>query len=143
MPPLGIVYIFKLPYESGMFVFHNWRTALVAVLALVVTCIGATGGRAAELVMFEQSLCEWCERWDEEIGPIYDRTPEGKRAPIRKVDIHAERPEDLAGVKPVVYTPTFVLVHEGVEVGRILGYPGEDFFWGMLDQMLERLPAGG
>ena len=38
-------------------------------------------------------------------------------------------------------TPTFVLVHEGEEVGRLRGYPGDQFFWGLLGGMLERLPA--
>jgi hypothetical protein len=38
-------------------------------------------------------------------------------------------------------TPTFVLVHEGEEVGRLRGYPGDEFFWGLLGGMLERLPA--
>ncbi len=38
------------------------------------------------------------------------------------------------------YIPTFVLIDEGKEVGRIEGYPGEDFFWGMLGKLLEKLP---
>jgi hypothetical protein len=30
-------------------------------------------------------------------------------------------------------------MQNGVEVGRIRGYPGEDFFWGMLDQLINKL----
>ena len=51
----------------------------------------------------------------------------------------------LAGLKltvPVRYTPTFVLMDDGVELGRIEGYPGEDFFWSRLAGLLERLPEG-
>ena len=66
---------------------------------------------------------------------------EGKQAPLRRVDIHDDMPEDLLEIAPVIYTPTFVLLHEGVEIGRIKGYPGEDFFWGMLDQLIKKLPA--
>jgi hypothetical protein len=29
-----------------------------------------------------------------------------------------------------------VLVKDGVEVARLEGYPGEDFFWGLLGRML-------
>jgi len=36
-----------------------------------------------------------------------------------------------------LFTPTFVLMQDGVEIGRIEGYPGEDFFWGLLNQMIE------
>jgi hypothetical protein len=41
---------------------------------------------------------------------------------------------------PIRYTPTFVLVDNGQEVGRIEGYPGDAFFWGLLERLLERLP---
>jgi hypothetical protein len=32
-----------------------------------------------------------------------------------------------------------VLVHDGREVGRIRGYPGEDHFWGLLGELFARL----
>ena len=39
-------------------------------------------------------------------------------------------------VSPIRFTPTFVLVDDGREIGRIEGYPGEDFFWGLLERLL-------
>ena len=95
---------------------------------------------ALELVMFRQAFCEACSLWDKEVGQVYAKTPAGRQAPIRSIDIHAERPGELARIGPVVYTPTFVLVDGNQEIGRIVGYGGEDFFWGLLDQLLERLP---
>jgi hypothetical protein len=38
----------------------------------------------------------------------------------------------------VNFTPTFVLLVDGVERNRIEGYPGEDFFWGLLGRMLDQ-----
>ena len=93
--------------------------------------------------MFGQPLCEWCATWEKEVGIVYTKTDEGKRVPIRKVNIHGERPADLSVIDRVVYTPTFVLMHNGAEIGRILGYPGEDHFWGLLQQLLQRLPVEG
>ncbi len=93
--------------------------------------------------MFRQAMCEWCEVWDDEVGVVYDKTREGRQVPIREVDIHDKRPGDLNDIKPVIFTPTFVLMDKGVELGRIMGYPGEDFFWGLLDQMLKKVPAEG
>ena len=121
------------------------KISLLAQMALTLVLLigGAAAARSAELVMFESSLCEWCEVWEDEVGIIYSKTVEGKRAPIRKVDIDDDHPLDLRDIKPVIFTPTFVLVHNGAEVGRILGYPGEDHFWGLLNQILERLPAEG
>ena len=96
---------------------------------------------AAELVMVEETYCHWCERWNEEIGVVYDKTDEGERAPLRRVDISESIPEDLTFKSRPNYTPTFILVDDGREVGRIEGYPGEDFFWPLLGQLLAKLPA--
>ena len=99
-----------------------------------------TGTAIAEmqLVMGEERGCMWCARWNAEIAPIYPKTPEGKRAPLRRVDIHTALPEDLSLDRSIRFTPTFVLVVNGAEVSRIEGYPGEDFFWGLLGKMIEK-----
>ena len=55
------------------------------------------------------------------------------------IDIDAPLPEGISIVSNPIYTPTFVLVNNGEEVGRILGYPGEDFFWGLLDRMIDKM----
>lgn len=108
---------------------------LVTALAVFI----APHVRAAELVMFEQKSCEWCIRWHAEIGPIYPKTEEGRQAPLRRVDIHEPMPDDLAWMKGERFTPSFALIEDGREIGRIRGYPGQDFFWGLLGQMIEKL----
>lgn len=123
------------------------RQALIAQtvalwMLLTVSLVGypSSSASAAQLVMFESPVCEYCELWHEEIGPIYPKTEEGKRAPLRPVFLQRRKPEDLKFVKGVTYTPTFVLVDEGREVGRIVGYMGEDFFWAYLELLIEKLP---
>jgi len=112
------------------------------VLIVVTLCLnGAALAGSTQLIMFEEDGCGWCERWNEEVGVIYHKTTEGKRAPLRRVDIHEPIPSELKFIVKGGYTPTFVLVDQGREIGRIRGYPGEDFFWGLLGKMLERLPA--
>src|SRR3977135_270862 len=107
---------------------------LAVIIALVLTLAPA---RAAELVMFTQRGCVWCQRFDREIAPAYPRTTEGKRAPLRRVDIAKPLPEDLSFVARERFTPVFVLVENGAEFGRIRGYPGETFFWGLLANLIE------
>jgi len=115
----------------------------LAVLAIAVSGLALPrAGSAAELVMFESASCTWCERWHDEIGAIYPNTSDARCAPLRRVDIGDPRPDDLANIKRVVYTPTFVLVDEGREVARLVGYPGEDFFWPVLADQLAKLPNG-
>ncbi len=93
--------------------------------------------KGISLIMFEQEACPYCEIWDENIGVSYNMTREGKFAPLKKVDIHNDA--DVANVKPVIFTPTFVLYKDGKEVGRLTGYISDDFFWGMLNPMLKKL----
>ena len=104
-------------------------------LGLAMQSLGAT---AAELIMFDQPGCPWCARWEREIAPIYPKTALGQRAPLRRVDIRAARSDELKTIVGVRYTPTFVLVDSGAEIGRIVGYLGEDQFWGLLQELFDR-----
>ena len=116
------------------------KLRVASCLALVLTAgLAVAPSPAAELVMFETPGCTWCAAWDAEVGRVYSLTDEGKVAPLRRVDVHEPRPDDLGSVRGVVHTPTFVLMDEGREIGRIRGYPGEAFFWGLLDELLGRI----
>ena len=103
--------------------------------------LSLSNARAAELVMFEQTGCAWCEAFDREIGPIYPKTEEGLRAPLRRVDTAQKLPADLAFIEKERLTPLFVLIDRGREIGRIRGYPGEDHFWGLLGVLMKKLDA--
>lgn len=113
---------------------------LAALLALMISLVTIVPANAAELVMFEEAGCSWCERWNNEIGVSYAKTDEGKQAPLRRVDLEMPSPADLAHIKSVTFSPTFVVMDEGRELGRIIGYPGQDFFWPMLQEILSRVP---
>ena len=121
------------------------RNALLAAsTALALLSITAPGSHGAELVMFERAGCVWCARFDAEIAPIYPKTEASRTAPLRRIDLGRPLPADLAGIDPGAFTPTFVVVDKGREIGRIRGYPGEDFFFGFLERILTAtdVPAG-
>ena len=108
---------------------------IAAFLGVVLTALPAP---ALELIMVEQDGCHWCAVWNEEIGPIYPKTDEGRAAPLRRIDLHRPVPEDLKiGTRPS-YTPTFILMKDGTEFDRLEGYPGEHFFWPMIAEMIAR-----
>lgn len=109
------------------------RTTLVALAAMLPAAAAAVG---AELLMFEREGCVWCARWDREVGAAYDKTAEGRAAPLRRIDLGKGGAADPALARPVRYTPTFVLVEDGREVGRITGYLSNETFWGLLGKML-------
>lgn len=95
------------------------------------------------LLMIEEPGCMWCARWNEEVGGEYPITPEGRAAPLVRAQIRDGVPDDITLISRPRYTPTFIVVQDGTEVGRIEGYPGEDFFWGLLGRILERAEPNG
>jgi len=125
----------------------NWQIrnffSHVALFGAIFFILTLANARAAELVMFEQAGCTWCEIFDREIAPIYPKTTEGQRAPLRRVNIDHPLPPDLAYIEVERLAPLFVLVENGHEIGRIRGYPGEDNFWGLLGVLIKKLDAAG
>ena len=112
---------------------------LAASLALAQLLAPVSAAAKVELVMFRAQACSYCEAWDHDIGEIYHLTDEGEQAPLRKVHMEDDLPGDMENIKPVIYSPTFVLMQDDQEVGRIMGYPGPDFFWPLLNEMMGNL----
>jgi hypothetical protein len=117
--------------------------AVGAIFIALALTLAPDRSKAAELVMFEQAGCPWCQVFDREIAPIYPKTDEGARAPLRRVDLRGALPPDLGYVQVERLTPLFVLVDKGREIGRIRGYPGEDNFWGLLGVLIKKLDGPG
>jgi hypothetical protein len=129
----------KLAWSSRILEFFSRSIVLCA--AVVTFC--TTTAFAAELIMFEQAGCVWCQTFDREIAPVYAKTTEGQRAPLRRVNIDYPLPPDLSFIALERLAPLFILVDKGREVGRIRGYPGEDHFWGLLGVLIKKLDADG
>jgi thioredoxin-related protein len=87
------------------------------------------------LVMVEEAGCIYCRRWHAEVGEAYAKSAEGRFAPLKRVAIGAPELSRLTGLR---FTPTFVLMQGDREIGRITGYPGADFFWGLLGELLAK-----
>jgi hypothetical protein len=117
---------------------RGWLIGLLAVVALAASlwCPAVNAGSedgAIRLVMVEETGCRFCARWNAEIGGAYEASAEGRFAPLNRVKRAAP---ELEGLRPIVFTPTFILMRGTVEVGRITGYPGKDFFWDELAPLL-------
>lgn len=116
------------------------------VLGLAGALLAAPRDAKAEdspsrLVMLERHDCPWCRRWLREVGEAsWNGSDLGRRAPLRRVDVGRGLPEDLAGLRNWRFTPTFVLMAGGQEIGRITGYQSDWFFWQQAEALLARLP---
>lgn len=111
-----------------------------------VVCVAAAHVSAAwaemRLVMVEEAGCTWCARWNAEIGPIYPKTDEGAAAPLQRLDIHNAAASGITFDRRLTFTPTFVLIKDAAEVARLEGYPGEDFFWPIVADMIATAEQG-
>ena len=45
----------------------------VALFGAMFIALAGSNARAAELVMFEQAGCAWCEAFNREIAPVYGK----------------------------------------------------------------------
>jgi thioredoxin-related protein len=121
-----------------MFSVLRAKTSMAA-LALVAGGLWPVLANASELVMFDQSGCIYCQRWERDIGTLYSKTEEAKALPLRRVDIQNQKVSGVALASPVRFTPTFVVVDNGREVGRITGYSNDNAFWGLLGALAAKL----
>ena len=117
------------------------KTLILAVLA--ATLVWPARVQASELVMFERDGCVWCQRWDRDVGSIYDKTAEAKLLPLRRINAESPAARGITLASPVHYTPTFVVVDNGREIGRITGYVNDDAFWGLLAALATRIIPPG
>ncbi|WP_323036792.1 hypothetical protein [Pararhodobacter sp.] len=108
------------------------------VVALILSGLSAMPGFAQEfrLLMIEQVGCYVCEAFNRDIAPIYEASPEGEVAPLIHADLRGPLPDGVTLHSRPFVTPTFILLDQnGTEIGRLLGFPGEDFFWPYINEM--------
>ncbi len=110
------------------------------IFAMILT-LAPLPAWAAELVMFDAKGCYWCDRWMDEVGDYYHKTREGQAAPLRVVSLNKPKPSDLSWLQNVRASPTFVLIDNGREIGRIIGYPGEHLFWMRMESVFRGLQS--
>ncbi|MQQ10697.1 hypothetical protein GFB49_19775 [Epibacterium sp. SM1979] len=110
---------------------------LRASLIILACALPISAAAETVLLMAEEDGCVWCAKWDSEISHIYPKTAEGRTAPLERYDLRGETPA-YEFTRRVTFTPTFLLIDDGQEVGRIEGYPGEDFFWPLLNDLFAR-----
>jgi hypothetical protein len=125
------------------------RAALAIGLAICLTLLGDAPGRAGvdvsavrssglELLVFEHADCTYCRVFRRDVLSKYPQSAPGQQAPLRFIDI-AKSDTGGLGLRGGIDTlPTAVLMKEGREVDRIVGYWGPENFFKMLAFLLAR-----
>lgn len=117
---------------------HDSLRGLFAAIAIL--CFASAEARAMDLVMFESPSCGTCKLFKREVLPIWESTPAGKAITLWRVQMGEKVAFRLRS--PVTFTPTFVWVENGAEVGRFSGYYGKDQFFGIVNQAARAFHRG-
>ena len=115
-----------------------------AAVSMVFLALSALPSAAQEfrLLLIEQVGCYVCAAFNRDIAPAYEVSPEGAFAPLVHADLRGPLPEGVTLVSRPFVTPTFILIGpDGAEVERLIGFPGEDFFWPYVNEMFDRATA--
>lgn len=89
-----------------------------------------------ELVVMEAPGCTYCTLFRRDVLPSYAASQHAKEVPIRFVDLNDEAAEALGLDGPIDVVPTFVVLKNNHEVGRVPGYTGPEFFFHSINHII-------
>jgi thioredoxin-related protein len=129
------------------------RSTLVALLFAVSMIVPPGTSRAElekevgvppldslELVVIEADGCIFCQIFRSDVLPSYEASEQGKQMPAHFVDINDMEATHIEFKGAVDIVPTFIVVKDHHEVGRIPGYVGPENFFHSINYLLASAP---
>jgi len=125
----------------------RWLAPLLTlILAMLLSSDGGLAARDSgppaaaatpyELVVFEADGCVYCEFLRRDVLPLYTESQTGREAPMRFVNLSIADESKMGLASAITIAPTVVLLRDGVEVDRIIGYTGPFNFVHLVDIMM-------
>ena len=104
-----------------------------------LACINSTYAEVrGKLLYFYSDTCAYCKAWENEIANIYLKTEFEDQFKLSFIDFSSNADFEKYGISKIVkVTPTFIFVKDKTEVGRIVGYNGQELFWWQVDEILK------
>lgn len=93
-----------------------------------------------QLVVMESPDCTYCDIFRRDVLPAYEASERAKELPVRFVDVNDAAAAKLELQTPVDIVPTFVVVKDNKEIGRIPGYVGPENFYHAINYLLSIAP---
>ena len=89
----------------------------------------------AQTPVFVDFYAEWCGPC-QMAAPVVDKLAEEYEGKVLITKVNVDEARDIAGEYGVMSIPTAVIIKNGEEVNRQIGFPGEAGFKAMLDEAL-------
>lgn len=129
------------------------RTLWISIFTLGIT-VGLPSTQAArdfwttakptptfEMVVLEVPGCIYCNVFRQRLLPTYKASKQSKQLPIRFVDVNDPAVAEIGLKQPIGIVPTFVILENNQEIGRIPGYMGRRDFFRAIDYIVSRRPG--
>ena len=109
------------------------RFLTIVILVFLVAMIRPAAAES-RLLMVTSDHCHFCQAWEKDIGEVYDQSPYALDLPLTRVKIGSAMPHGVALLAPVIGTPTFIVLRDGLEIDRQRGYHDAEIFWWWLSE---------
>ena len=90
------------------------------------------------LIMVTDKNCPYCQAWEREVGSVYPNTTLSIEYRLVRVELKRPLSKFNSLTKSVHGTPTFILMNNSLEIGRIEGFSDAEMFWWLLDDIVEQ-----
>ena len=89
------------------------------------------------MLMITNKNCLYCIIWEKQIGKIYPKTDIAKKFPLQRIEVKNFINYKKYDLKKTNITPTFILIKNTKEKGRIKGYTNPEMFWWQVDEIMD------
>ncbi len=93
-----------------------------------------------QLVVMEAPGCTYCGIFRRDVLPSYEASERAKELPVRFLDVNDTAVAELELQTSVNIVPTFIVVKDNKEIGRIPGYVGPEDFYHSINYLLSIAP---
>ena len=106
------------------------------LITLFFTAIIHNAVADARLIMITSEYCPYCQAWERDVGAVFNKSPYAAKLPLTRVEIGSKMPNNIVLIKPIIGTPTFLIIRNGEEIDRQRGYQDEEiFYWWLSEHM--------
>ena len=93
-----------------------------------------------ELIVVEAPGCTFCTVFRRDVLPSYQASERARSVPVRFIDVNDLAVAQLGLGSPINIVPTFVVIKNNKEIGRIPGYVGPENFYHTINYLLSTAP---
>ncbi len=119
---------------AALRVFASTSRLLALGVVLIFAALPHIAIAGKSLIMVTSEYCPFCKAWEHDVGVVYDKSSYAQILPLTRVNMGSPIPEGVVLQKPVVGTPTFLIIRDGQEIDRQRGYDDEEMFWWWLSE---------